>query len=186
MLVTGIPSNHIVKEAARLNKDYEVEFVNSNHNSDVYTLKTFLRRSDLDNDYKIRVMVISNTLAYPAFEMSWSFADEEYDLASRVYHRICNEVDDIKTDYDRSMAPITVVVPKVREALKPISTTHIEKSHMLPIDEAHKEAGESDIRFSIYHGHYPQMSQEEKHSYRKYEGNQEEPLPVRKTYPLRG
>lgn len=186
MLVNGIPSGHIVRQAAKLNKDYELEFVNSDTNNDVYTLSAYLRRSDLDNDYKIRVIVVSNVLAYPAFEMSWSFKDNEYELASRVYHRICNEVDDIKSDYDRSMAPVTVVVPKIREALKPISTARIEKSHMLPIDEAHRLPGESDIRFSIYHGHYPQMSKEEKHAYRKFEGNQSEPPMQRKEYPLRG
>jgi len=129
MFINGIPADHIVMEAARLNKDYELEFINSDTNNDIYTLKVFLRRSDLDEDYKVRVIVTSNVLAYPAFEMSWSFGDKDYELASRVYHRICNEVDDIKSDYDRSMAPITIVVPKIREALKPISSSHIEKSH---------------------------------------------------------
>jgi len=186
MFIRGIPTNHIVEGAARLNKHYELEFINSDTNNDIYTLKVFLRRSDLDKDYKLRVIVISNILAYPAFEMSWSFDDKDYELASRVYHRICNEVDDIKTDYDRSMAPITVVVPKIREALKPISSSHLEKTHILPIDEAKKNAGESDIRFSIYHGHYPQMSKDEKHAYHKFEGDQSDPILKRKQYPLRG
>lgn len=185
MFIKGIPDKHIVHEAARLNKDYEIEFVNSNKNSDIYTLQAFLRRSDLDNDYKIRVLVTSNTLAYPAFEMTWSFADNEYDLASRVYHRVCNEVDDIKTGYDRSMAPITVVVPHIREAVKPISTSHIVKAHMVPIDESQRLAGEADPRFTLYRGQYPQMSKEEKHAHHKFKGNQEDPVPNRKSYPSR-
>ncbi|KKM87171.1 hypothetical protein LCGC14_1271590 [marine sediment metagenome] len=176
----------INKVAARMNKDYELEFINSDSNNDVYALKVFLRRSDLDKDYKVRTIITSSILAYPAFDMSWSFKEEEYDLASRVFHRICNEVDDIKTDFDRSMAPITVVAGKVREYLKPISVNHIEKTHILPIDEAHRELGESDIRMSIYHGHYPHMSKEEKHAHHKFEGNEEEKPLKRRQYPLRG
>ena len=184
-MITGIPPKQIVKTAARLNKDYEVEFLNADTNNDIYTLRAFLRRSDLDDDYKVKTIITSNVLAYPAFEMSWSFGDREYELASRVFHRVCNEIDDIKTDFDRSMAPITVVAGKVRECLKPISIAHIEKSHILPVDEAHREVGESDIRFSIYHGHYPKLSQEEKHQHQKYEGNDADQELLRKRYSTR-
>jgi len=185
MIVKGIPTNQIITTAARRNKDHEVEFINSDTNNDVYHLKTFLRKSDLDNDYKVRATIISNILAYPALDMSWAFNIDEFDLASRVFHRICNEVDDIKTDFDKSLAPITVIAGKVREGLKFISESHIEKSHILSVDESHREKGESDIRYSIYHGHYPHMSKQEKHEHKKFEGNEGESEFKKKKYSLR-
>jgi len=185
MLIKGIPTNQIITAAARKNKDYEVEFINSDTNNDIYHLKTFLRKNDLDNEYKVRSIIISNILAYPAFDMSWSFNIDEFDLALRVFHRICDEVDDIKTDFDQSMAPITIVAGKVREGLRFISTAHIEKTHILSVDESYKEKGESDIRCSIYHGHYPHMSKQEKHEHKKFEGNESESEFKKKKYSLR-
>ncbi len=185
MIVQGIPSSHIVRESARRNKDYEVDFVNAESNNEIYTLKAFLRRSEMDNDYKIKVIIISSILAYPAFETSWSFGENEYDLASRVFHRVCDEVDDVKTDFDTSMIPVTVISGKIREALRFISESHIEKSHILSIDESRKEKGEPDIRLSIYHGHYPNMSKSEKHGRQTFEGNESEQEFIKKRYSTR-
>jgi len=191
MIIKGIPTSHVVSTnektvtASRRHKDYEVEFINSDRNNDIYHLKVFLRRNNLDNDYKIRVVIISDILAYPALDMSWSFDNDSFKLASKVFYRICDEVDDIKIDFDRSMAPISIIGGKVRESLKIISTSRLEKTHILPLDEASLIKGESDYRFSIYHGHYPQMSKEEKHEHKKFEGNESESELKRKKYSLR-
>lgn len=148
MLVQGIPSSQIVTTVARMNKDYDLEFANSDSNSDVYTLRIFLRK--FEDKYKIRLILNSSILAYPALEMSWVFDDEEYELASRVFHRICDEADDVKVHYDRSMTPAPTIAAKLREAVKPISANHQEKTHILSLDEAHRLAGVSDWRYSIY------------------------------------
>ena len=183
-LIKGIPSSQIVTASGH-NKDYELEFINANNNNDVYTLTVFLRKDGFNHKYKIRAQIESNILAYPALDMVWSFGDDEHHLASRVYHRICDEVDEIKDNYDNSMAPITIVANKTREYLKPISARHREITHILPIDEAEKLAGEPDARMSIYHGHYPNMSDEEKHEHRKFFGNDAEKKLERKSYSTR-
>lgn len=121
-MIQGIPSAQIVSEAARRNKDYEVDFANTESNE----LKAFLRHSD--KQYKVRLVLISGILAYPALDMVWVFTDEEYELASRVFHRICDEVDDVKTHYDQSMTPISTLGAQIREAVKPISSSHREKT----------------------------------------------------------
>lgn len=138
MLTNKIPSQHIVDKIARRNKDYDAEFINVDTNSDLYTLRVYLRRFDQDKNifYRIRLQLICNTLSYPAFEMSWEFTEEEYELASRVFHRICDEVDDLKTEFDRSMAPASVIAPKIREAVKPISTSHQQRNNNLQLDES--------------------------------------------------
>lgn len=177
----SIPSSQIVSTAARRNKDYEVEFINAVSNNDVYSLRTSLRKDAYNNLYKIRAQIISNTLAYPALDMVWAFKDSEYDFASRVYHRICDEVDEVKENFDQSMAPITVVASQVRESLKPISLSYQEKSHMLPIDEAKRLPGEPDARVTIYRGQYPQMTKAEKDAIKEFVGNEkEEPLTTKK------
>ena len=58
MITNKIPSNMIVKTAARRNKDYVVEFVNTDSNSDFYELKIYLRRYSQDETdfYKIRLL----------------------------------------------------------------------------------------------------------------------------------
>ncbi len=168
-MITGIPPKQIVNKAARRNKDYELEFVNTESNNDVYTLKAYLRKSD--EGYKARMILISSILAYPALEMAWQFEEEEYDLASRVFHRICDEVDDVKTHYDRSMTPISTVAAQLREAVKPISASHQEKTNILWIDEAARMAGISDWRVSLYRGQYPKMTKSDKDQVVKLEGN---------------
>ena len=183
MLIQGIPSKQIVCTAARINKDYEIDFVNTDTNSDVYTLKTFLRKGE--DQYKVRLMLISSILAYPAFEMVWVYEEEEYDLASRVYHRICDEIDDVKTHYDRSMTPAPIIAAQIREAVKPISVSHQEKTNILALDEAALLSGTSDWRMSIYRGQYPNMTKAEKDRIRKFDGNYTEQPVQSKSYSTR-
>jgi len=173
MIIQNIPSNQIIKTAARRNKDYDAEFVNTDSNSDMYELKVFLRRYDQDgkSNYKIRLFLVSNILAYPALEMVWDFEENEYELASRVFHRICDEVDEVKTEFDQSMMPVATLAAKVKEYVKPISMRHQEKTHQIALDEAQKASGVSDWRQSIYSGRYPNMSKEEKQAIKKFEGN---------------
>ncbi len=184
MMIQGIPPSQIVKTAARRNKDYEVEFANTDSNSDIYTLKIFLRKSE--GQYKVRLVLISSILAYPAFEMSWVFDDEEYELASRVFHRVCDEADVVKEDYSQSMTPGSTIAAKIREAVKPISLSHQEEMHNLPLDEAKRLAGVSDWRQSIYSNRYPNMTTEDKQKIQKFEGNETEQPLERKDYPTRG
>ena len=66
------------------------------------------------------------------------FEESEYELASRVFHRICDEIDDVKTHYDQSMTPISTLGAQIREAIKPISSSHREKTNIPWIDEAGK------------------------------------------------
>ena len=167
MIIQNIPSNQIVKTAARRNKDYELEFVNTNCNSDSYTLKTFLRRyaqGDEEN-YKIRLMLIGDILSYPALEMSWKFGSSDFELASRVFHRICDEVDDAKTEFDRSMMPVATLAAKIKEAAKPISLSHQEHIDSVPLKESARLSGVSDWRMSIYSGRYPNHSKEEQQEF---------------------
>jgi hypothetical protein len=168
-MVKNIPSNHIFIKTAAFNKDYEVDFANSDMNSDIYTLKIYLRRHL--NQYKIRVVLISSILAYPALEMIWSFPEDEAELSSRVFHRICNEADDIKVNFDKSRMPASTIAAKLREYLKHIATNKQEISNILHIDESNRIAGVSDWRHSIYANRYPNMSKEEKQEIKKYEGN---------------
>jgi len=177
----------IVATAARRNKDYEVEFVNTDINSDTYTLQLFLRRcANAENPhYKIKLAIISNILAYPALEMIWDFEENEYELASRVYNRVADEVDEIKTDFDRSMTPVATLASIVREAAKDISVSHQEKYFMLPIDEAAGLKGVSDWRWSLYSGRYPNTSKKEKQKMMKFEGNEAEKELGRKSYKTR-
>jgi hypothetical protein len=189
MLIKGIPSEQIVEKIASSNKDYEVDFANVDINSDVYTLKVFLRRYDQkkeEKSYKIRLLLTSNILAYPAFEFNWDFEENEYELASRVFHRVCDEVDDIKTHFDRSRMPGSTIAAKIRESVKPISQSHQNKTHIPALDEANKEAGASDWRMSIYSGRYPNMSKEERQEIKKHEYSQIDPPINRKIYPGRG
>ena len=187
MIINNIPSNMIVKTAARRNKDYEVEFINTDSNSDMYELRTFLRRYNQDDEsfYKIRLLLVSNILAYPALEMSWLFDDEEYELANRVYHRICNEIDEIKIEFDSSRMPVATLAAKIREYVKPISMSHQEKKHQIPLDEAQKLPGVSDWRQSIYSNRYPNMTTKEKNELKKFEGNDQEAPLGRKKYKTR-
>jgi len=187
MFTNYIPSNQIVDKIARKNKDYELEFINSDSNSDMYELKTFLRRYNQDDRqfYKIRLLLVSNILAYPALEMSWIFEDEEYELANRVYHRICDEVDEIKVDFDRSMMPVSTLAAKIKEYVKPISISHQENKHQLPLNEAQLLPNVSDWRKSIYSNRYPNMSQKEKNELKKFEGNVSEAPLARKEYKTR-
>lgn len=187
MLLNGIPPGQIVTKFATSNKDYDLDFVNTDSNSDSYHLSLYLRRYKQDGTvrYKIKLLIASGILAYPALEMIWSFEDDESELASRVYHRICNEVDDVKSDFDRSMAPVSVVASKVREAVKPISVNHQEKTNILSLDEAKREPGVGDWRYSLYGNRYPNMSREEKQHIRKFEGQQLDIVPKRVAYPSR-
>jgi len=163
MIIQNIPSNQIVKTAAVRNKDYEVEFVNTDCNSDSYTLKAFLRHysQNGEENYKIRLMLTSGVLAYPALEMSWKYASDEHELASRVYHRICDEVDDVKVHFDKSMMPVATLAAQIKEAAKPISLSHQEHIDSVPLKEATRLSGVSDWRQSIYSGRYPNHSKEE-------------------------
>ena len=169
MIVQGIPSTQIVSDAARRNKDYEVDFANTESNNDIYELKAFLRHGD--EQYKVRIVLVSGILAYPALDMVWVFKEDEYELASRVFHRICDEVDDVKTHYDQSMTPISTLGAQIREAVKPISSSHREKTNIPWIDEAGKLAGVSDWRFSLYRGQYPRTTKSDKEQVIKLEGN---------------
>lgn len=168
-MIEGIPASQIVNTAARRNKDYEMDFVNTESNNDVYELKVFLRHGD--DGYKVRLILVSAILAYPTLDSVWVFEDEEYELASRVFHRICDEVDDVKTHYDRSMMPVSTLAAQIREAVKPISSSRQEKTNIPWIDEAAKEAGVSDWRFSIYRGQYPKTNRKDKDQVIKLEGN---------------
>ena len=187
MLVNGIPSGHIIDKIARRNKDYELEFINTDSNSDKYGLSVHLRRNAQKNNehYKIRLAVISSILAYPALEMTWIFGDEEYETASRVYHRICDEVDDAKTDFDQSMMPVVTIAAKIREGVKPIAAARQEKHNILPIDESNLLKGVSDWRHSIYSNRYPNMSLAEKKKNMEFEGNASEQPFNKKTYKTR-
>jgi len=150
-------------------------------------LKIFLRRYNQDNNsfYKIRLLLTSNILAYPALEMSWIFEDEEYELASRVFHRICDEVDEIKIEFDSSMMPVATLAAKIKEYVKPISASHQENKYQIPLNEAQKLPGVSDWRQSIYSNRYPNMSQKEKKELKKFEGNEKETPLSRKKYKTR-
>lgn len=183
MYVNNIPNSQIITKTAASNKDYELDFINTDSNNDVYTLKIYLRRND--EQYKIRLVLISSILAYPALDMSWEFDKEDFELASRVFHRICDEVDSVKTDYDRSMMPVSAVAAKIKEYVKPISVNHQEKTNIPSIDESTKEAGVSDWRMSLYSGHYPHMTKKEKNEFHKFEGNQIVEIPNTKTIPSR-
>lgn len=187
MFTKGVPSKQIITKTASRSKDYEIEFANTDSNSDIYTARIFLRRYSQDDSvaYKIRLIIHCNTLAYPSLDMVWAFEDEQYELASKTFHRICNEVDDVKEDFDRSMAPATILATKIREAVKPISLSHQEKANILAIDENNKLVGVSDWRNSIYSGRYPNMSKEEKQKIKKFEGNDIE-YTKRISYPTRG
>ncbi len=169
MFVQGIPSNHIVNTTATRNKDYELEFINTDSNSDMYELKVFLRKFE-DDHYKIRLILSSSILAYPALEMTWIFDLDEYEMASRVFHRVCDEVDDIKVHYDGSMMPASTLGAKIREAVKPISLNHQKKAHILWLDEAVRIAGESDWRKSIYYNRYPNYNKEQLTEIQKFDG----------------
>lgn len=183
MLINNIPSQQIIQKTAKQNKDYELEFINTESNNDLYTLKIFLRRNE--NEYKIRLMLISNILAYPALDMSWAFEEKEAELASRVFHRICDEVDDIKTDYDRSMMPVSTVAAKIKEYVKPISANHQETTNVHAVDVSDREAGVSDWRMSLYGGHYPNLTKKEKNDYFKFQGSQIDAASTQKVYPTR-
>jgi len=183
-MIKGIPSKQIVATAAKRNKDYEVDFANTESNNDIYTLKSFLRKSN-DDHYKVRLVLISSILAYPALDMVWVYGDAEYDLASRVFHRICDEVDDIKTHYDRSMMPVSTLAAHIREAAKPISASHQEKTNIPWVDEAGKLAGVPDWRFSIYRGQYPKMTRDEKDQIARLHGNHIEIPPQYHDYSVR-
>lgn len=181
MFISGIPSNQIVKDAARRTKDYELEFVNTEYNNDTYVLKIFLRFLD-DKQYRIRILLTSSILAYPALDLIWIFDEKEYELASRVFHRICDEADYIKTHIDEHNVPIPTIAAAIREAVKPISVTHQEKKNILSYDESNREAGVSDWRYSIYGSRFPSLSKEEKNKDNKYLGNQSEPVIKRTMY----
>ena len=183
MLFQGIPSQQIIREAARRNKDYELEFVNTESNNDVYELKVYLRSSE-EGD-KVRLIIVSSILAYPALKMAWEFDKEEHDLASRVFHRVCDEVDDVKTDYDQSMTPISTVAAQIREAVKPISSSRQEKTNIPWIDEAARLAGVSDWRMSLYRGQYPKTTNSDKNNVHKMTGNHIEIAPAHKSFGVR-
>jgi len=188
MLIKGIPSDQIVHTAARRNKDYELDFLNTDsHNHDTYTLKIALRRIELDDEeeFRVKLTLTSNVLAAPALENSWLFKDGEFEVASRVYHRICDEVDDVKSDFDRSMTPISTLAALIREAIKPISVSRQEKSNMLPIDEAKRIHGVSDWRKSIYSDRYPNMTNREKNKLKEFEGNRPDGSYIKKPYGVR-
>ena len=161
----NIPSNQIVCKIAKSNKDYGVEFINTESNSDMYSLKIYLRRHH--DKFKIRLALISSILAYPALEMIWNFDDDEYELSSRVFHRICDEADEVKTYYDQSMMPASTLSAKIKESVKPISMSHQEKTHIPSIDENNKTSGVSDWRMSLYSGHYPHTTKEEVKEYKQ-------------------
>jgi len=184
MIIENIPSTQIVKTAARRNKDYELEFINTDTNSDRYALSIFLRRHNQDDNqnYKIRLSLISSILAYPALKISWQFDEEQYELASRVYHRICDEVDDVKTDFDKSMCPGSTLAAKVKEAVKPISLSHQEKGNSVALNASANVAGVSDWRKSIYSGRYPNTSQQEK---QQFWAEQTDQPATRRTYKTR-
>jgi len=183
MLVQGIPSVQIINSVARRNKDYEVDFANTESNNDIYTLKTYLRHND--DHYKARLVLISSILAYPALEMTWAFDNDEYELASRVFHRICDEVDDVKTHYDRSMMPVSTLAAQIREACKPISNSRQEKTNIPWLDEAAKLKGVADWRETLYRGQYPKMSKADKERISKLEDNHQETPLKHRTYTSR-
>lgn len=176
----------MVEKTAMMNKDYELDFVNTDVNSDMYSLRIYMRRNNAETDkhYLIKLSLISSILAYPALEMEWKFKDNEYEIASSTFHRICNEVDDVKMDFDRSMAPVATLAAKVREAVKPISISRQLKYAILPVDETNQMLLSSDWRMSLYSGRYPHMSREEKQKIQKFEGNDVETM-TRKQYGLR-
>lgn len=177
------PKQIVVKEARR-NKDYDIEFVNTETNSDTYELELYLRKFE-EGNYKIKLTLMSRYLSAPALEMVWIFEEEEYELASRVFHRICDEVDEVKTHYDGSMMPASTLAAQIREYVKPISMNHREKTNIPTIDESHKEAGVSDWRNSLYGDRYPNLTSKEKAEFKKFEGNEIEKPLDRKEYGLR-
>jgi len=183
MFIQGIPSSQIVRTAARRNKDYEVDFANTESYNDVYTLKAFLRKND--TEYKAKLVLISSILAYPALNLTWRFDEDDYELASRVFHRVCDEVDDIKTHYERSMMPISTLAAQIREACKPISSSHQEKTNIPFIDEAAKLPGTADWRWSLYRGQYPKITRADKEQVQKLEGNHIEKVLRHRTYNTR-
>lgn len=183
-MIKGIPSKLIVKTSAKNNKDYELDFINTDSNSDQYELKVFLRKYDQDSTelYKIRLILKSGILAYPALEMSWKFDDDEYELASRVFHRICDEVDFVKTEFDKSMMPVSTISAKIKESIRPISIKHQEHLDSVPMKELTKLEGVSDWRMSIYSGRYPNTSKDEIKNFKK---NEVENLSKTKSYKTR-
>ena len=186
-ITQGISSNQIVTKIARRNKDYELEFINSDTNSDMYELKIFLRRFDDDGtqSYKIRLILTSSILAYPALEMTWTFEEEEFETASRVFHRICDEVDDIKLEFDKSRMPVSTLSAKIKEYTKPISSSHQQTTNQVPLNASQKIQGVSDWRKSIYSNRYPNMTTKEKQEIKKFEGNEKETPLGRKQYKTR-
>ncbi len=165
-------------------KDYKLCFANSETNNDIYTLQVFLRHNK-DDQYKVRLALISGILAYPALEVLWKFSEKEYEVASRTFYRVCDEVDLVKTDFEKSMMPAPTIAAKLREAVRPISLRYKEKTHILSVDEAAKLPGVSDWRMSIYRGQYPQMTKEEKMTEIKFQGNNGEKTTTRKSYSTR-
>lgn len=173
MFVKGLPTKQIVAKVSINDKDYELEFINTDSHSDTYVLKVFLRKYSQDNeiDYKIRMIIHCNTLSYPALDMVWAFKESEYDVASKTFYEICNEVDKIKEEYDRSMAPAVIIAPKIRECMKTVFLSYQEDSGNISIDESGRLAGVSDWRNSLYGNRYPNMSKEEKNRLKTFEGN---------------
>lgn len=182
-MITGIPTAQIVATAARREKSYTIDLFNVDSNSDIYTIKIFLRLGE--SDYKVRLNVVSNILSYPALEFIWSF-ETSYQAASRVYNEICDVADDVADDYNRSMMPAPTMIATLREAIKPVAPKNQEKTFILSLDEAVRLIGVSDWRKSIYQDRYPNMHPSEKSKIHKLENNHVETAPKFKTYPLRG
>lgn len=171
MFIKGISTKHIVNKIAQITRDYEVEFINTEYNKDTYTVKVFLRF--INDEYRIRLLIVSDILSYPALDMIWIFGEKEYDLATRVFHRIADEVDYVKTHNDNHNIPASTLAAKVRESVKPISIKHQEKKNILWLDEVNKEAGVSDWRKSLYGNRFPNESSKEKNQIHYFQGKQE-------------
>lgn len=153
MLIKNISPELIINTAGRHNKDYEIEFINTDTSKDTYILKVFLRYAD--NQYKIRLILTSSILAYPALDLVWEFQEKEYDLASRVFHRICDEADYLKIHTDEESTPLQTLSAMIKESVKPISVSHQKITNIPSIDESFREQGESDWRKSLYGNRYP-------------------------------
>lgn len=182
MFFNKIPTNQIVSNISKVEKDYKLEFVNADTNSDAYELSIYLRKNN--DQHKIRLHIISNILAYPALEMIWEFGIDEYELASKTFTKISHEVDVVKEQFDQSMMPVATMAPLIKESVRWIAINHLTKKFILPLDESRFITGVADWRNSIYNNRYPNMTNKEKNRIKLFEGNEPAPL-SRKNYGLR-
>jgi hypothetical protein len=169
MLKQSIPAGHLIWSSTEDELENSIDFVNVDSNSDFYTLHNYLRFNDDCN--KVRLILTSGILAYPAMEMCWKFKKNEYKTARTTFFAVNYIIEQVKEQFDKSMAPITTLAPMLKEACKDTFPDQLEKHFMLPLDELSNIRQSADWRSSLYSNRYPNMTKEEKNRIKKYHGN---------------